>query len=226
MCILGYIPTPLTVKKMVCFYFYHPGGAPGFSWFLCVYSVVFLVHSYVFLRAFSGVFLVILLVVFFCFSWCFFHCVLVFFFRAFFRACPFSFVYTFPLSGSPAFCRAFFRGFWVSFLPCFFSCGYSCYFWIFIVLSFVFFFFVFFFVLLFFVVLFFVQWVAPKANNHNILHFGPCFFWWLLLVKIGYTQCIPLHFHLHPTRIIMLGFIFVFLFVCFLSTSIRYVSLC
>ena len=68
-------------------------------------------HSYVFLRAFSGVFLVILLVVVFCFSWCFFHCVLVFFFRALFRACPFSFLYTFPLSGSPAFCRAFFRGF-------------------------------------------------------------------------------------------------------------------
>ena len=28
---LGYIPTPLTVNKMVCFYFYHPGGAPRFS---------------------------------------------------------------------------------------------------------------------------------------------------------------------------------------------------
>ena len=28
---VGYIPTPLTVNKMVCFYFYHPGGAPRFS---------------------------------------------------------------------------------------------------------------------------------------------------------------------------------------------------
>ena len=28
---IGYIPTPLTVNKMVCFYFYHPGGAPRFS---------------------------------------------------------------------------------------------------------------------------------------------------------------------------------------------------
>ena len=39
---------------------------------------------------------------------------------------------------------------------------------------------------------FFVPWAAPKTSNHNILHFGPCvfwcFFWWSLLVKIGYTQ--------------------------------------
>ena len=68
-------------------------------------------HSYVFLRAFSGVFFVILLVVFFVFFLVLFPLCSGVFFRAFFRACPFSFLYTFPLSGSPAFCRAFFRGF-------------------------------------------------------------------------------------------------------------------
>ena len=92
-------------------------------------------HSYVFLRAFSGA-------VFPCFLSCFFWCLLVIllvvFFvlflvlfslcsGAFFRACPFSFLYTFPLGGGPVFCRAFFRGFWV-FFPCFFSCLLWCFF--------------------------------------------------------------------------------------------------
>ena len=99
-------------------------------------------HSYVFLRAFSGA-------VFSCFLSCFFWCLLVIllvvffvlflvlfslcsgaFFRAFFRACPFSFLYTFPLGGGPVFCRAFFRGFWV-FFPCFFSCFLRCFFCVF-----------------------------------------------------------------------------------------------
>ena len=99
-------------------------------------------HSYVFLRAFSGA-------VFPCFLSCFFWCLLVIllvvffvlflvlfslcsgaFFRAFFRACPFSFLYTFPLGGGPVFCRAFFRGFWV-FFPCFFSCFLWCFFCVF-----------------------------------------------------------------------------------------------
>ena len=99
-------------------------------------------HSYVFLRAFSGA-------VFPCFLSCFFWCLLVIllvvffvlflvlfslcsgaFFRVFFRACPFSFLYTFPLGGGPVFCRAFFRGFWVLF-PCFFSCFLWCLFCVF-----------------------------------------------------------------------------------------------
>ena len=99
-------------------------------------------HSYVFLRAFSGA-------VFSCFLSCFFWCLLVIllvvffvlflvlfslcsgaFFRALFRACPFSFLYTFPLGGGPVFCRAFFRGFWV-FFPCFFSCFLWCFFCVF-----------------------------------------------------------------------------------------------
>ena len=99
-------------------------------------------HSYVFLRAFSGT-------VFPCFLSCFFWCLLVIllvvffvlflvlfslcsgaFFRAFFRACPFSFLYTFPLGGGPVFRRAFFRGFWV-FFPCFFSCFLWCFFCVF-----------------------------------------------------------------------------------------------
>ena len=160
-------------------------------------------HSYVFLRAFSGA-------VFSCFLSCFFWCLLVIllvvffvlflvlfslcsgaFFRAFFRACPFSFLYTFPLGGGPVFCRAFFRGFWV-FFPCFFSCFLWCFFCVFFSCIFPFFFSYFF--SSFF---FFVPWVAPETNNHNILHFGPCFFrcffWWSLLVKIGYTQYIYIY---------------------------------
>ena len=45
---------------------------------------------------------------------------------------------------------------------------------------------------------FFVPWAAPKTRNRNMLHFGPCFFWcffwWPLLVKIGYTQIIMIIF--------------------------------
>ena len=114
------------------------------------------------------------------------------FFRAFFRACPFSFLYTFPLGGGPVFCRVCFRGFWM-FLGVFSVFSFRVFF-----VSFIVFFFVHFFVLylvLFFVCFFFfVPWVALKTNNHNILHFDPCFFrcffWWSLLVKIGYTQII------------------------------------
>ena len=158
-------------------------------------------HSYVFLRVFSGA-------VFPCFLSCFFWCLLVIllvvffvlflvlfslcsgaFFRAFFRACPFSFLYTFPLGGGPVFCRAFFRGFLV-FFPCFFSCFLWCFFCVFYRVFFRAFFRSF--SRIFFRVFFFVPWVAPETNNHNILHFGPCFFrcffWWSLLVKIGYTQ--------------------------------------
>ena len=106
----------------------------------------------------------------------------------FFRACPFSFLYTFPfpLGGGPVFCRVFFSWF-LGVFSVFFLC--------FLFGSFLVFFFVHFFVLfLVFFFRFFVPWVAPKTNNHNILHFGPCFFpcffWWPLLVKIGYTQVI------------------------------------
>ena len=161
----GFSLTPLTVNKMVCLYFYHPGGAPWLSWFFVF--LFGLVHFYVFLRAFSGA-------VFGCFLSCFFWCLLVIllvvffvlfrvlfplysgaFFRAFFRACPFSFLYMFPLGGFPVFCPAFFGGFWVlfpCFFPCFFrgfflcfflcllSCFFSCIFFFFLVLFFVLFF--------------------------------------------------------------------------------------
>ena len=70
--------------------------------------------------------------------------------------------------------RVFCSVFFLCLLSCFFSCIFS------------------FFLVLFFVLFFFVPWAAPKTSNHNILHFGPCvfwcFFWWSLLVKIGYTQ--------------------------------------
>ena len=141
---IGYIPTPLTVNKMVCFYILLSswGSTAIFMIFLCFYLVVFLVRSYVFLHAFSGA-------VFPCFLSCFFWCLLVIllvvffvlflvlfslcsgvFFRVFFRACPLSFLYTFPLGGGPVFCRVFFRGFWV-FFPCFFSCFLWCFFCVF-----------------------------------------------------------------------------------------------
>ena len=161
-------------------------------------------HSYVFLRAFSGA-------VFPCFLSCFFWCLLVIllvvffvlflvlfslcsgaFFRAFFRACPFSFLYTFPLGGGPVFLPCFFSWFlgvfsvlffvlFVVFFLCLLSCFFSCIF-------------SFFFSYFFSSFFFFVPWVAPETNDHHILHFGPCFFrcffWWSLLVKIGYTQTI------------------------------------
>ena len=159
-------------------------------------------HFYVFLRAFSGA-------VFPCFLSCFFWCLLVillvvFFvlFRvlfplysgAFFRACPFSFLYMFPLGGGPVFCRAFFGGF-----GCLFRAFFRAFFRVFFLCFFCAFFRAFcvhFFVLsrAYFRGFFFVPWAAPKTSNHNILHFGPCFFWcffwWSLLVKIGYTQLI------------------------------------
>ena len=128
---------------MVCFYFYHPGGAPRFSWFSCVFiwwyfwcilmcsCVLFLVRfSRVFCRAFSGVFWWFCWWYFLCFSWCFFHFVLVLFSVLFFVLVPFLFYIRFPLVVVLFFCRAFFRGFWV-FFPCFFSCFLWCFFCVF-----------------------------------------------------------------------------------------------
>ena len=93
-------------------------------------------HSYVFLRAFSGA-------VFPCFLSCFFWCLLVIllvvffvfflvlfprcsgvFFCAFFRACPFSFLYTFPLGGGPVLAVFFFVVF-----GCFFRVFFGVFFW-------------------------------------------------------------------------------------------------
>ena len=201
---IGYIPTPLTVNKMVCFYFYHPGGAPRFSWFSCVFiwwyfwcvlmcsCVLFLVRfSRVFCRAFSGVFWWFCWWYFLCFSWCFFHCVLVFFSVLFFVFVPFLFYIRFFLVVVLFFAVLFFVVF-----GCFFRVFFRAFCGVFFV-SFIVLFFVHFFVLFlvfFFEFCFFVPWVAPETNNHNILHFGPCFFrcffWWSLLVKIGYTQYI------------------------------------
>ena len=110
--------------------------------------------------------LVILLLVFFCafpaaFSillWCFFPCI-------FSRLSLFFSIYVSPW-------------WWSCFLPCF-----CLWFWgvFFSVLVF------FFLILVLFSAfqafarvsscLFFVPRVAPKTNNHNILHFGPCIFW-------------------------------------------------
>ena len=187
---------------MVCFYFYHPGGAPRFSWFSCVFiwwyfwcilmcsCVLFLVRfSRVFCRAFSGVFWWFCWWYFLCFSWCFFHCVLVLFSVLFFVLVPFLFYIRFPLVVVLFFAVLFFVVF-----GCFFRAFFRAFCGVFFV-SFIVLFFVHFFVLFlvfFFEIFFFVPWVAPETNDHNILHFGPCFFrcffWWSLLVKIGYTQ--------------------------------------
>ena len=191
---IGYIPTPLTVNKMVCFYFYHPGGAPRFSWFSCVFiwwyfwcilmcsCVLFLVRfSRVFCRAFSGVFWWFCWWYFLCFSWCFFHCVLVLFSVLFFVLVPFLFYIRFPLVVVLFFAVLFFVVF-----GCFFRAFFRAFCGVFFV-SFIVLFFVHFFVLFlvfFFEFFFFVPWVAPETNDHNILHFGPCFFrcffWWSL----------------------------------------------
>ena len=194
---------------MVCFYFYHPGGAPRFSWFSCVFiwwyfwcvlmcsCVLFLVRfSRVFCRAFSGVFWWFCWWYFWCFSWCFFHCVLVLFSVLFFVLVPFLFYIRFPLVVVLFFAVLFFVVF-----GCFFRAFFRAFCGVFFV-SFIVLFFVHFFVLFlvfFFEFCFFVPWVAPETNNHNILHFGPCFFrcffWWSLLVKIGYTQYIIIYIH-------------------------------
>ena len=187
---------------MVCFYFYHPGGAPRFSWFSCVFiwwyfwcilmcsCVLFLVRfSRVFCRAFSGVFWWFCWWYFLCFSWCFFHCVLVLFSVLFFVLVPFLFYIRFPLVVVLFFAvlffvvfGCFFRAFFRAFCGVFFSVFYRAFFRAFFRS----------FSRIYFRVFFFVPWVAPETNNHNILHFGPCFFrcffWWSLLVKIGYTQ--------------------------------------
>ena len=159
--------------------------------FLCFYLVVFLVHSYVFLRAFSGA-------VFSCFLSCFFWCLLVIllvvffvlflvlfslcsgaFFRAFFRACPFSFLYTFPLGGGPVFCRAFFRVFLV-FFPCFFSCFLWCFFVSFIVLFFVHLFVLF--LVFFFEFFFFRALGGTRDKQPQYFAFWPVLFSVLFLV--------------------------------------------
>ena len=143
---------------MVCFYFYHSGGAPRFSWFSCVFiwwyfccilmcsCVLFLVRfSRVFCRAFSGVFWWFCWWYFLCFSWCFFHCVLVFFSVFFFVLVPFLFYIRFPLVVVlffavlffvvfGCFFRAFFRAFcgvFLCLLSCFFSCIFSFFFLVF-----------------------------------------------------------------------------------------------
>ena len=148
-------------------------------------------HSYVFLRAFSGA-------VFSCFLSCFFWCLLVIllvvffvlflvlfslcsgaFFRAFFRACPFSFLYTFPLGGGPVFCRAFFRVFWV-FFPCFFSCFLWCFFVSFIVLFFVHLFVLF--LVFFFEFFFFRALGGTRDKQPQYFAFWPVLFSVLFLV--------------------------------------------
>ena len=155
--------------------------------FWCGFPVFFVVLFLVSFTDFAGGIFVLFRVLFPLYSGAFF--------RAFFRACPFSFLYMFPLGGGPVFCSAFFGGFWVLF-PCFFPCFFSCFFSVFFFVPFIVLFFVHFFVLsrAYFRAFFFVPWAAPKTSNHNILHFGRCvfwcFFWWSLLVKIGYTQYI------------------------------------
>ena len=101
-----------------------------------------------------------------CFSCCFFHSVVVLLSVHFFALVPFLFYIRFPLV-----VVLFFAVLLFVVLGCFF----------FSVLVF------FFFILFLFSAfqafsrvsscLFFVPWVAPKTNNHNILHFGPCIFW-------------------------------------------------
>ena len=95
---IGYIPTPLTVNKMVCFYFYHTGEHRDFHDFL-----VFLFGGI------SGAF--------FCVPACFFWCGFPVFFVVLFLV-------SFGDFAGGIFCAfpgAFFTVFWC-FFPCFFSC--------------------------------------------------------------------------------------------------------
>ena len=164
---------------MVCFYFYHPGGAPRFSWFSCVFIwwyfwYILMCSCVLFWHGFPVFFVVLFLVsfgdfaggifcafpgVFFTVFWCFFPCLSLFFS-----------IYVSPW-------------WWSCFLPCFFSwvfgCFFSCFLWYFFCIFYrVFFraFFSFFFLYFFSIFFFFMPWVVPETNNHNILHFGPCFF--------------------------------------------------
>ena len=138
--LLGFTLTPLTVNKMVCLYFYHPGGAPWFSrffvflfgaisgaflcvpacFFWCGFPVFFVVLFLVSFGDFAGgifcAFPGAFSTVFWCFFPCIFSCLSLFFS-----------IYMFPLGGGPVFCRAFFGGVWVLF-PCFFSCFFSVFF--------------------------------------------------------------------------------------------------
>ena len=129
---IGFILTPLTVNKMVCLYFYHPRGAPWFSWFFVFFfggisGAVFPC----FLSCFFWCLLVILLVVFFVLSRVLFPLYSGAFFRAIFRACPFSFLYIrFPLVVVFFFC-VFFVPFVVLFFVHFFGLSrafFSCFF--------------------------------------------------------------------------------------------------
>ena len=161
------------------------GGISGA--FLCVpacffwygFPVFFVVFFLVSFGDFAGGIFCAFPGAFFTVFWCFFPCIF---------SCLSLF---FSIYASP--------WWWSCFSPCFFSWFLGVFSVLFFVL-FVVFFFVSFIVLFscifshVFRVFFFVPWVAPKTNNHNILHFGPCFFrcffWWSLLVKIGYTQYI------------------------------------
>ena len=188
MCIYGYIPTPLTVNKMVCFYFYHPGGAPRFSWFSCVFiwwyfwcilmcsCVLFLVRfSRVFCRAFSGVFWWFCWWYFLCFSWCFFHCVLV----LFFVLVPFLFYIRFPLVVVLFFAVLFFVVF-----GCFFRAFFRAFCGVFFV-SFIVLFFVHFFVLFlvfFFEFVFFRALGGTRDKQPQYFAFWPVLFSVLFLV--------------------------------------------
>ena len=152
----GFTLTPLTVNKMVCLYFYHPGGAPWFSWFfvflfgaisgafLCVAACFFLVRfSRVFCRVFSGVFWWFCWWYFLCFSGCFFHCILVLFSVHFFVLVPFLFYICFPLVVVLFFAVLFSVLFFVFFFCVFFVpfiVLFSCIFSFFLVLIFVLFF--------------------------------------------------------------------------------------
>ena len=155
--------------------------------FWCGFPVFFVVLFLVFFGDFAGGIFCAFPGAFFTVFWCFFPC---------FFSCLSLF---FSIYVSP--------WWWSCFLPCFFSWFlgvFSVFFFelfvVFLFVSFIVFFFVHFFVLFlvfFFEFFFFVPWVAPETNDHNILHFGPCFFrcffWWSLLVKIGYTQYIYIY---------------------------------
>ena len=95
---IGFTLTPLTVNKMVCLYFYHPGGAPWFSWFF-----VFL------FGAISGAFSCVPA----CFFWCGFPVFFVVLFLVSFGDFAGGIFCAFP--------GAFSTVFWC-FFPCIFSC--------------------------------------------------------------------------------------------------------
>ena len=149
---VGFTLTPLTVNKMVCLYFYHPGGAPWFSWFFVflfgAISVAFLcVPACFFWCGFPVFFVVLFLVSFgdfaggiFCafpgaFStvfWCFFPCIfscLSLFFSIYVSPWWWScFLPCFFWWFLGAFFRAFLRAFFRVFFLCFFCAFYRAFF--------------------------------------------------------------------------------------------------